>query len=271
MRSTAGTIILITLLTIVLLIGGGLAIKPLRDTIRNNAIQQTLNSKGERWTQIRNTSTRVGIINGLLIASLSSFTIFLDIKIWKRHKRLKNYTPEADNHSEVEVDDDFIYYCNSCGSVLSGPQDLEKPDLLCPNCGNTTTLTDISVAKWENMSSFAQATHKKIWKNQISIEEPLGGTDEIDDPVADIHDGYEEEPAKQDPKVVSSITESEKQLKDDDKQKAEKLEDETAVLSSAPVHDEIKSKLLKIKDYYESGLITEGEYEKKRLELISRI
>lgn len=218
MKSTAGTVIFIIVITFVILLIGYTAFAPIRQSISNNAVKQYNGST----KQAESLSTRVGILNGILTVIPIIISFFIDRLIWKRHKTL--CINEQDNNTNSDEVGPFIYYCGNCGTIFSGDKNLGTDDSLCPSCGKKTLPTDISLKKWQNLSERSQNNMKQRWA-QFSAE-------------------------------IITVT-------DDSATKSEEKPEKQK--------DDLKEKLEQIKNYYESGLITAEEYEKKRKELIDII
>ena len=200
---------------------GYTAFAPIRESISTKATQQYKKTGNGDLKQAEAISNRVGLLNGILAVIPMSIAFFIAKLIWKRHKSLivgeQSIDTESDNNGS------FIYYCQKCGNVFSGPQDLEVDDRLCPSCGQSTILTETTLSKWQNLNENAQERQKQKWKNN-----------------------YHSQEIKADGVTRNSV-------------------------NSDKHNDNTKEKLQQIKNYYENGLITAEEYDKKRKELIDSI
>lgn len=218
MKSTAGTVIFMIVVTFVIMLVGFTAFAPIKQSISNNAVKQYNGST----KQAASLSTRVGILNGILTVIPVLISSLIDRLIWKRHKALS--ISEQDNNTSPSDAGPFIYYCRNCGTSFSGDKNLDSEDCLCPSCGKMTLPTDTSLSKWQKLSEHSQNQLKQKWTKSSPIKETV--TDDI---------------------VIKSKAKPKRQ------------------------QDDIKEKLEQIKNYYESGLITAEEYDKKRKELIDSI
>lgn len=184
------------------------------------------------------------------------------------NERLQKEDNSLDNSGDlVFSDDSFIYYCRNCGSVFSGPQELDGDDKLCPNCEAEVELTDISEEKWQSLTKKAKDLQIKIWKNQKETGDSqieIAESHNAEDSITDKEDNAE---TKSKSTEVPKDVKTENQIVDNQQEMGTSWNDATL----PKIIDDIEVKLQRIKNYYEDGLITKDEYDKKRNELINRI